>query len=196
MRWALSLLQADCEADRQLFCDLSAGAGYYTLEYSRHFQHVLHCDLSIESINYAHSQSKKYSIENIIFLRLDYFNLPFFSNIRNILCFDTLIRGEEHERLLLRSIKRALAPGGRALVDFHNWWHNPLRRIGLLQKNFPSRGSYGRRRVEQFLREAGLARYEFFPFYQEFERHGIIGQLGSFIIPPTRLVYRVVAQDD
>ncbi len=29
--------------------------------------------------------------------------------------------------MLLKSIAGCLKPTGRAVIDFHNWWHNPLR---------------------------------------------------------------------
>jgi SAM-dependent methyltransferase len=190
VRWALPLLLSRDEPNPLLFADLSAGAGYYTLAYARHFQHVLHCDLSIDSLNYACFRARALGIDNIAFLRIDYFQPPFRSSVSRLICFDTLIRGEAHERLLLRSVKAALAPGGIALLDFHNWWHNPLRRVGLLTRNFPPAGSYTRRQTRHLLWEAGIRDYVLFPFHQEWEQRGVVAKLGAMLIPATRLVYR------
>ena len=107
-----------------------------------------------------------------------------------ILCCDTLIRGPAHEKLLLESIKNCLAPGGQALVDFHNWWHNPIRRMKLLKANFPPHGSYSRKQTDELFCGAGGLEFEYFPFFQEFEQSGILGRIGSMIFPPTRLAYR------
>lgn len=187
VRWIQSLI-ADHVGD--LFCDLSGGAGYYTLEYAKHFKQVVHCDLSIGSLNYVYHKAKSQSIDNIVFLRIDYFRTPFQHSLPLILCCDTLIRGPVHERLLLDSIRKSLAPDGTALVDFHNWWHNPIRRMKLLKQNFPSQGSYSKRQLDTLLREAGAMEFECFPFFQEFEQSGIVGKIGSKILPATRLAYR------
>ena len=81
----------------------------------------------------------------MIFLRVDYLKLPFSQALDYVICLDTLIRGRDHERGLLASIRDALKPGGHAVLDFHNWWHNPLRRLGLLPQNFGGNTSYNYR---------------------------------------------------
>jgi hypothetical protein len=37
-------------------CDISGGAGYYTLAYAKLFRLVLHCDLSVENLNYVRQE--------------------------------------------------------------------------------------------------------------------------------------------
>ena len=189
VRWAQGLLTDGCDASRTTFCDTSGGAGYYSMAYAGRFRDVVHCDLSVDSLNYVMARSLERGLSNMAFLRIDYFRPPFRGTVDRLLCFDTLIRGEEHERLLLRAINKCLSPDGRAVVDFHNWWHNPARRVGLLKQNFP-RGSYSRRQVGSLLSETGNGRYELFPFCQEFEQGGLAGKIGAKIIPATRLVYR------
>jgi len=194
VRWVQSLLTGPgSAADSSLFCDLSGGAGYYTLEYARSFKQVIHCDLSIGSMNYVYHKAKAQGINNIVFLRIDYFRTPFHHSLPLMLCCDTLIRGPVHERMLLDSIRKSLAPDGMALVDFHNWWHNPIRRMKLLKQNFPSQGSYSKRQLDTLLRDAGALEFECFPFFQEFEQSGIVGKIGSKILPATRLAYRIRA---
>jgi SAM-dependent methyltransferase len=177
---------------RQLgvLCDVSAGAGLYTLAYSQHFDVVLHCDLSLSSLKYVSKKARTLRATNLVPIRADYFCPPFQGSLDVILCLDSLIRGKDHEMRLLRAIKQALAVDGIAVVDFHNWWHNPLRRIGLLKDNFVGNRSYARRAAESLLREAGIAKFEYIPFCQEFEPEGLSAKICGALIPPTRLIYR------
>lgn len=189
VRLSAGLLAEGCDPAQTTACDLSGGAGYYSMAYAGQFRNVIHCDLSVDSINYVMAKSQQRGLANMVFLRIDYFRPPFQANLDRLICFDTLIRGEEHERMLLQSISRCLSPTGQALVDFHNWWHNPVRRLGLLRRNFP-RGSYSRRQLATILSETGLTDREFFPFVQEFDQAGLMGKVGSKLVPATRLVYR------
>ncbi len=189
VRMSAELLAEGCDPSRTTVCELSGGAGYYSMAYAGRFRNVIHCDLSVDSINYVMAKAEQRGLTNMAFLRIDYFRPPFRANLDRLICFDTLIRGEAHERMLLRSISRCLSPAGQAMVDFHNWWHNPIRRVGLLRQNFP-RGSYSRRQLSGILSESGMGRPTFFPFCQEFEQSGIVGKIGAKIVPATRLVYR------
>ena len=191
LRQALPLiLDSACPSDLVL-CDLAAGAGFYSLEYARHFQYVLHCDLSAAAISYAYFRARKSGIRNMVFLRVDYLRPPFRHSLERVLCLDALIRGQAHETMLLTAIKESLAPSGVALVDFHNWWHNPLRRIGLLTDNFRANRSYTRRETEALLRAAGVSRYDYAAFHQEFDRTTKYGPLLAGLVPPTRFMYRL-----
>jgi SAM-dependent methyltransferase len=170
-------------------CDVSAGAGRYTLEYAKHFDLVFHCDLSPESLDYVSRKAEALGLQNVISLRTDYLRLPFYKSLDVVLCFDSLARGEEHEQLLLQSIRSSLAPGGIAVVDFHNWWHNPFRRMGLLKQNYGQNRSYSRREAETLLSDAGIFRYEYLPFVQELSGDDALVSLARKLIPATRLIY-------
>lgn len=185
-----SLAIESSSSNEEVFCDIAAGAGNYTLSYAAHFRTVLHCDLSVENLNYAVRKARRLGIRNIFFLRIDYFSPPFYKSLDRIVCLDTLVRGEQHEVAVLNSIRRALKHGGRAVVDFHNWWHNPLRRIGLLPQNFVANRSYRRVEVERLLPTAGIPSFEYFPFHQELEPAGKQRRLLSYAYPSTRLLYR------
>ncbi len=189
VRLSQRLLAEGCDPRQTTVCDLSGGAGYYSMAYAGQFKNVIHCDLSVDSINYVMERSQRRGLTNMAFVRIDYFRPPLRASLDRLICFDTLIRGEAHERMLLQSISRCLSPGGQALVDFHNWWHNPIRRLGLLRRNFP-RGSYSRRQLSTILPESGMGRREFFPFVQEFDQAGLMGKVGAKLVPATRLVYR------
>ena len=182
------LATTDIESTRSTLCDIAAGAGYYTFAYAEHFRRILHCDLSIENLNYCRRRAYERSIKNIFFLRIDYFRMPFRHSIDRILCLDTIIRGQGHDGLLLKSITEGLNRGGKAIVDFHNWWHNPLRRLGLLKDTFVSNTSYSRRSAESLLAATGIQEFEYTPFHQEFPS-GRVGSMCARLIPPTRLIY-------
>jgi SAM-dependent methyltransferase len=179
--------------NRAILCDIAAGAGYYTLAYAHLFRLVLHCDLSVDNLNYVWHKARSHGIHNIFFLRIDYFAPPFRQSLDRIICLDTLIRGEAHDSTVLAALARALKPAGCAVVDFHNWWHNPLRRLGFLPENFQDNRSYRRAEAEQLLCDAGIERFAFHPFIQEFSANGAAGRRLSGVFPPTRLIYRIPA---
>lgn len=169
-------------------CDFSAGSGYYTLKYAKNFSLIIHCDLSIQNLQYCRKKASSSGIDNILFIRMDYFNPPFRNSLKNVICFDTLIRGEEHEKELLRSIYSSLTIDGIAFLDFHNWWHNPLRRIGILKNNFGSNRSYTKRQASKLIEASGLSIEGFSPFWQEI----YIYKKNIFkLLPPTRLIFKV-----
>jgi SAM-dependent methyltransferase len=175
---------------RELLCDFSAGPGYYTLPYARTWRAVIHCDLSLDSLGEARRRAQRENAGNILFVRMDYLRPPFRGTLPRILCLDSLVRGPEHERGLLEAIRRALAPDGAAIVDFHNWWHNPLRRLGLLPENFAHNRSYSRRELAALLSEAGISRYECVPFRQEEDPASPLKAALARGLPPTRWMYR------
>jgi SAM-dependent methyltransferase len=125
---------------------------------------------------------------------MDYFSPPFQASVPRIICLDTLVRGPEHERLVLRQIKRALAPAGKAVVDFHNWWHNPLRRMGLLRDNFRNNTSYKKSEVDDLFRQVQIDAPNHSPFHQEVDPERPFTALLRYLIPPTRLVYQFAKQ--
>lgn len=190
----LKILAGPSPVPDAVFCDVTGAAGHYTFAASGLFPWVLHCDLCPGALRYASEKASKLGLRNIFFLRVDYFQLPFRASLDRMICMDTLIRGRTHEISLLRNIHGSLAPGGRALVDFHNWWHNPLRRIGLLSDNFRGNASYSARQCRELLHQAGMEEYRYFPFRQERDEEtsgsGLVAR-SARLIPPTRLMYLV-----
>jgi len=176
---------------KSILCDIAAGAGYYTFAYARCFEVVIHCDLSVESLSYAWRKARELHIENIVFLRTDYFSLPFTQSLDRIVCLDTLIRGEVHDSAVLESIVQSLKPDGSAVVDFHNWWHNPIRRLGMLRDNFCGNKSYRRRELGKLFGNSGIREFEIKPFVQEVDADGLTGRLLTRLLPPTRFMVHV-----
>lgn len=173
--------------DTPVVCDVSAGSGSYTFELAKKYPLVIHCDLSIENLNDVYRRKEQAGIENLILIRCDYFQLPFHNSLDQLICLDTLIRGYQHETRLLISLYNALSYRGKALIDFHNWWHNPLRRLGLMSQNFGSNKSYTRKSSRSLISQTGIKKWEYFPFYQEFGSK--ISPLLNNIVPETRLMY-------
>lgn len=191
-RAVLSILQSDGAPLKDLIlCDISAGIGDYTFSYAQHFKGVLHCDLSLDALRYASAKCRQLGAQNVFFLRVDYFALPFRRTIDRLVCLDTLVRGKDHEKALLDQIQKALGYQGRAIIDFHHWWHNPLRRLGLLPQNFGSNRSYARSIAEGLLRECGIDNWRLVRFHQEFEPGSRFAQSFSRLLPATRLIYDI-----
>jgi SAM-dependent methyltransferase len=185
----LFLVTAGADPSRSVLCDFAAGAGYYTFTYAPYFRCVLHCDLSLANLNYCRQRARSRNVSNIMFVRMDYFSPPFRNSLERLICFDTIIRGEEHDRLLLHNLVRSMRPDGKAIIDFHNWWHNPFRRAGLLKENFASNKSYSRQSAESLLANVGIDRFAYRPFHQEFDAKGVFGTTCAHLLPPTRLIY-------
>ena len=190
-REVLDFLQGDGDVSDTSFCDLSAGAGYCTFEAARKYRLVFHCELSVDSLIYAAGKAKQNRIENIVFVRADYFQPPFRGSVHRLTCLDTLIRGPWHETRLLRSIRGVLTSGGAAVVDFHNWWHNPLRRVGLLPDNFSGNKSYTRKELRSLLESSGVGPFQTRPFVQELDPLHAPGKVFAQFVPPTRLMVRL-----
>jgi SAM-dependent methyltransferase len=185
----LRLLSKKTDACTEPLCDFSGGAGRYTFACAAQSRTVIHCDLSVDALSYCVSQAAKLGIDNIFFIRMDYFRPPFRKTLKRVICMDTLIRGQAHEKLLLESIRSSLGNGGVALVDFHNWWHNPLRRLGILRQNFGKNRSYSRNEAERLLKETGIHEFRYTPFHQEAPQFPPPALL-DLVLPPTRLMYR------
>lgn len=183
------VLQAQDEIGLRTFCDFSAGAGYYTLGLASSFPLVLHCDLSCDSLLYALLKAQKLGIDNIAFLRIDYLRPPFASTLDCVICMDSLERGEGHERMLLNAIRESLRSDGMGVIDFHNWWHNPLRRLGLLPENYRLNRSYSRCEAESLVRCCGVKNLQYWPFHQEFEPDDSKRRVAKTMVPPTRHVF-------
>jgi SAM-dependent methyltransferase len=186
------LFDAPGPAD-EVFCDLSAAAGHTTFVAAQHCRLVFHCDLSVAAVRYASAKATRTGAENMVIVRADYLRPPFRNSIQLLTCFDSLIRGPWHELRLLANIRRALARGGRAVVDFHNWWHNPLRRLGLLRQNFGDNRSYTRKEVLQLLRQAGIDEFAVSTYVQEANPQWLPTKLLERLMPATRFMVRLSA---
>jgi len=126
----------------------------------------------------------------MLFLRIDYVRAPFDGSLDVVLCLDTLIRGAVHERLLLAAIRKSLARGACAIIDFHNWWHNPIRALGWHAARFRGR-SYSQKQAKHLLRACGIEDSKLHRFHQEFDSTRGLPSSASRVVPATRLIYRL-----
>jgi SAM-dependent methyltransferase len=176
-----------------VFCDLSAGAGHITFAVARSSRLVFHCDLSVAAVRYASVKATRMGLDNVVVVRADYFRPPFRHCIQRLTCLDSLVRGPWHDVKLLENIRQMLTPGGCAVVDFHNWWHSPLRRLGLLRQNFGENRSYSRREVLQMLKQAGIDEFAVGGFFQEGDPQRFPMRSFVRLIPATRFLVRVTS---
>jgi SAM-dependent methyltransferase len=133
-------------------------------------------------------------LENMVIVRADYLRPPFLNSIQQLTCLDSLIRGPWHDVRLLANIRQALVPGGSAVVDFHNWWHNPLRRLGLLRQNFGENRSYTKNEVQQMLKQAGIDEFVVSTFIQEADPHRLSARVLAQLMTATRFMVRLTSR--
>jgi SAM-dependent methyltransferase len=186
-----SLITQGDSCGHGVLCDISAGAGYYTLACADLFRLTLHCDLSVGNLSYTRRKAASLGIRNIFFVRMDYFIPPFCNSLDCLLCMDTLIHGEAHEFRLLATITNSLNADGFAILDFHNWWHNPLRRLGLMPNNFGENRSYTKREINQLLESRRIAQSGCFRFHQELNGIGVGHHVLRRMLPATRFLVRI-----
>ncbi len=187
----LQFLRSEPSTRSSVFCDLSAGAGYCTFKASQVYRFIFHCDLSIDALAYAGAKARAGHLGNMIFVHADYFQPPFRGTVDHLTCLDTLIRGPWHEKKLLQSIQNVLASDGTAVVDFHNWWHNPLRRMGFLPDTFVGNKSYTHKELRRLLLSSGIGRFETRPFVQEVDPRRGTGKVFARFLSPTRWMVRL-----
>lgn len=172
---------------REVLCDFTGSSGYYTFELRKLFKWVFHCDLSIESLLFAKKRAEAQHIDNLIFIRADYTKPPFNSTLDLIICGDTLIYSPYHEGLLLNGMQQSLKEDGQAIFDFHNWWHNPLKQIGIMKTEFGFCYSYSKKETDGFVNRY-FSSFKYWPYYQEFST-GRPGPLVPGFFPSTRHCY-------
>lgn len=129
--------------------DVSGGVGHYSSFLSARAQTVIHCELHVPSL--AQAWRENTYRQNMFFVRSDYLALPLADgSMDGAICTDTLIRGVDHERVLLAEIRRILKPEGRAVVDFH---HHRFKRI---QKRLPLAKCYDLNVFLNLVRDSGF----------------------------------------
>lgn len=103
----------------QIVYDMGAGRGDYSLALANQASLVFHCDLDLKAINTARKEANNLGLKNIIFVRCDYFHLPFHSNsIPFLTCFGSLLRGKDHDEKVLEQFLRTVKKDGMLFVDF------------------------------------------------------------------------------
>jgi 2-polyprenyl-3-methyl-5-hydroxy-6-metoxy-1,4-benzoquinol methylase len=160
-------------------CDVTGGAGHFSLPLASRTRVVFNVDLDMKNLNYVWTKAESLKIANIILVRGDLFKSPLAHAAFDLtVCTDTLIYGRRMIRSFLGSIVDSLKTGGIALIDFYNRLHrNPLHK--------PYLQGYSRAECESFLSELESTSSEYRGFFQEW------GGAFSWPIPPTRHVFAV-----
>lgn len=142
---------------RGAICDISGGAGNYSLPLSEKAQLAFHLDLDPNSINSAYFKSKTKPKKNTVFLRADYLQLPFANEcLDGIVCLGhTLSHGFNHEHRVICEIVRCLKTSGTAIVDFSNYGR--LWRLSSLKKS--SASTYTRSQLAKLLSDFSSISY-------------------------------------
>jgi SAM-dependent methyltransferase len=114
-RWVEN--EALAAQDRSLLIDLSAGFGYYVSPLARHFEHVLHCDLSLPALLAARQNAPA----NVWFVRCDFRRPPLAAGVASVvMLLDAFVYyGPEDDRATVARMIEAVRPGGRVIFDLH-----------------------------------------------------------------------------
>lgn len=103
----------------QIVCDIGAGRGDYSVLLANEASLTFHCDLDMKSINTAREEANRLGLKNIVFVRCDYFHLPFrLNSIPFITCFGSLFRGKDHDVRALKQLSRTIKNDGIIFVNF------------------------------------------------------------------------------
>ncbi len=126
------LVRNNYSRGREVYCDISGSQGNLAFEASNHFRNVYLCDINLEYLQMAMGKAKKLNIKNIIFVRSDYFSVPFRkSSIDTCVSTDSfLYYGVDSDIRVIKSIFERLTDKGILLFDLHNRkFYSPASRI-------------------------------------------------------------------
>lgn len=185
------LLLAHNDGDVRVACDVSAGAGHAVTALAARFETVIHADLCVRSLNYAIAAASRHGLANVAFVRADLLLPPFAGSVTNVVCLDTLEYGRAQMEDGLAAIRGALAPRGLAVVDFHNWWRNPVRRLGLMPANFPAGGSLSRREAEDMIARHGFDLVAYEGWRGRYGRGAVLRRALATVLAPARHTFAV-----
>ena len=107
---------------KKVAIDIAWWCGTYTFELAKIYDLVIHCDLWDKSINYAYHKAKELWINNILFIRCDYFNLPIQKNIADLIIsidsFDYYSVNDDIK--ILKDCQKILNNNWIIFCDLHN----------------------------------------------------------------------------
>ena len=173
---------------QEIVCDVGAGSGDYSLVLAKKSRLVFHCDLDLEAIIAASQEAKRLNLNNIVFVRCNYFSLPFADGcLPSITCIDVLLRGEEHDNKLLDQISIKLRHNGIAVLDFHS------KERASVNKNLDLGGCYSNAEIKSLLARfnlslsviKGFGHAPTLPNMSDFS-YALVDKIGKVIFPPAR----------
>lgn len=135
----------------KIVCDVGAGSGDYSLFLAKKSKLVFHCDLDLEAISTASSMALKQNLKNILFVRCNYFSLPFQpQSLPCIICIDALLRGREHDERVITEFQNKSAKNGIIIIDFH-----AKERIKI-NKNLDIKGCYSKNEIYSIIKKFNM----------------------------------------
>lgn len=108
--------------NKDIAMDISAGVWTYTFELAKEYDLVIHFDLWDKSLVYAYNKAKELWINNILFIRWDWFNFPLKDNITDlIISIDSFIYYSiDDDTKVINNMYSLLTDNGIIFSDFHN----------------------------------------------------------------------------
>lgn len=114
---------------KHIAIDISAWVWTYTFELAKQYDLVIHFDLRDKSLVYAQNKAKELWIDNILFVRWDWFNFPFQENIADlIISIDSFIYYDiKDDIMVINNMYSLLNDKWIIFSDFHHskpFFHN------------------------------------------------------------------------
>jgi ubiquinone/menaquinone biosynthesis C-methylase UbiE len=178
-----------------ILCDVSGGAGSYSLHFAKIANMVIHCDLDVKSINGVCEQIKQKSLRKIVIIRCDHLQMPFASNtFDSIICLgSTTGNGTPYDERLLAEIIRCLKPHGRFVIDYPNKSRMPLILSSLLPHESTNLFAYDEDMLKKVFKDInhkivkiGYVPVKLVPFLNAYTFLDKISQI--FRIPPSTFI--------
>tara|TARA_B110000914_G_C15487718_1_gene458939 strand:+ start:304 stop:1170 length:867 start_codon:yes stop_codon:yes gene_type:complete len=111
-------------------CDVGAATGDYSLHLAKKCKLIIHCDLDLNGLLISKRKANQENVNNILFLRCDYFRMPFKNNkIDLAYSIDVIERGILHDKKLIKEISRIIKSKGTLIFDYHTKERSKLTRI-------------------------------------------------------------------
>ena len=183
-------------SENKTVCDVGAGSGDYSLLLAKNSKYVFHCDLDLEAIMFAQKTAKKRGLNNILFIRCDYFSLPFQDeSLPSMTCIDILLRGHEHDTKLLTEISKKLQVNGTAILDFHS------KERMKINKNLEIGGCYSKNEISSVLSKfnfkiMSISGMGFAPTFNKLPKflYTLTNLSLKIIFPPARWIVKIIKE--
>lgn len=152
--------------------DLGCGTGWTSCFFAKRGYQVVGQDIAEDSIALARANQEEQRVGNLSFVVSDYEDMGFDSPFDCAVFFDSLHHAVD-EKAALRSVFKALKPGGICVASEPGWGHSKsvsareaIKKYNVTEKDMPP---FRVRRIAQCI---GFRRFEVYPFP---------AQLGRFI---------------
>ena len=111
-------------------CDVGAATGDYSVFLAKKCKLMIHCDLDINGLLISQKKAIREKVDNILFLRCDYFQIPFRNETIDLAySIDVVERGMVHDQKILKEISRIIKSKGTLIFDYHTKERTKLTRI-------------------------------------------------------------------